>query len=263
MGYGAFTRYVDVAQVLLYGFWIFFAGLIYYLRREDKREGYPLESDRSKNIRVQGFPAIPPPKVFKLRNGTTYEAPQGRSEERALRAGAAEPWPGAAQGPSGNPMVDGVGPGAYVERENAPDLTLEGENKIVPLRVAHGFSVAAEDPDPRGMEVIGADGKTAGKVREVWIDRSEPQIRYLEVGLLEAARAAPNSTRSVLLPINFARINGRRRTVTVGSILAHQFAQVPEVAKPDQLTLREEDRITGYFAGGYLYAEPSRMEPIL
>ena len=39
MGIGAFTRYIDVPQVILYVFWIFFAGLIYYLRREDKREG--------------------------------------------------------------------------------------------------------------------------------------------------------------------------------------------------------------------------------
>ncbi len=35
--------YLDVAQVTLYVFWIFFGCLIYYLRREDKREGYPLE----------------------------------------------------------------------------------------------------------------------------------------------------------------------------------------------------------------------------
>ena len=44
---GAITQYIDVAQVTLYAFWIFFALLIFYLRREDKREGYPLESDRS------------------------------------------------------------------------------------------------------------------------------------------------------------------------------------------------------------------------
>jgi photosynthetic reaction center H subunit len=56
------TRYIDVAQLVLYGFWIFFFGLIYYLRREDKREGYPLESDR-RNIKVQGWPAVPPSKT--------------------------------------------------------------------------------------------------------------------------------------------------------------------------------------------------------
>jgi photosynthetic reaction center H subunit len=40
---GVITGYVDLAQILLYVFWIFFAGLIYYLVREGHREGYPLE----------------------------------------------------------------------------------------------------------------------------------------------------------------------------------------------------------------------------
>ena len=44
---GAITGYIDVAQLVLYAFWIFFVGLIFYLRREDKREGYPLVSDRT------------------------------------------------------------------------------------------------------------------------------------------------------------------------------------------------------------------------
>src|SRR5262245_38331974 len=110
MGIGAFTRYIDLAQVVLYAFWIFFFGLIYYLRREDKREGYPLESERSANIRVQGFPSVPPPKIFQLRNGSTYQAPPGTRETREIRAKPAAQWPGAPLQPTGNPMVDAVGP---------------------------------------------------------------------------------------------------------------------------------------------------------
>jgi photosynthetic reaction center H subunit len=55
------TGRIDFAQLVLYAFWIFFAGLIWYLRREDKREGYPLVSDR-RNVTVQGWPAIPAPR---------------------------------------------------------------------------------------------------------------------------------------------------------------------------------------------------------
>ena len=55
-------RHLDGAQIVLYAFWLFFFGLIYYLRREDKREGYPLESERGP---VQGFPAVPETKVFR------------------------------------------------------------------------------------------------------------------------------------------------------------------------------------------------------
>ena len=42
---GAITQYVDVAQLVLYLFWIFFFGLVIYLTIESKREGFPLESD--------------------------------------------------------------------------------------------------------------------------------------------------------------------------------------------------------------------------
>ena len=35
---GAITSHIDVAQVVLYAFWAFFAGLVYYLQRESRRE---------------------------------------------------------------------------------------------------------------------------------------------------------------------------------------------------------------------------------
>jgi photosynthetic reaction center H subunit len=58
------NRYFDLAQIALYAFWLFFAGLIYYLRREDKREGYPLAVDSPEGMKPGGFPAPPGPKVF-------------------------------------------------------------------------------------------------------------------------------------------------------------------------------------------------------
>ena len=62
---GAITQYVDVAQIVLYMFWIFFAGLIYYLVREGHREGYPMDNGHLQGGPVQtGWP-VPEPKVFK------------------------------------------------------------------------------------------------------------------------------------------------------------------------------------------------------
>ena len=49
----------------------------------------------------------------------------------------------------------------------------------------------------------------------------------------------------------------------VKAALASQFAAAPALRKPDVVTLLEEDKICGYFGGGYLYAEPSRLEPLL
>ncbi|WP_029032033.1 photosynthetic reaction center subunit H [Salinarimonas rosea] len=258
MGTGAITGYIDVAQVTLYVFWFFFAGLIFYLRREDKREGYPLVSERSEHILVQGFPSMPKPKTFLLRNGHTYQAPPGHVDERELKAVPAEPWPGAPLKPTGNPMIDGIGAASYALREDVPELTAEDENRTVPLRVATDFAVAAQDETPIGMPVYGADGIKAGVVSEIWIDRSEPMIRYLET---EVATAA--GPRTVLVPMNFCRIKKARGEVHVAAILASQFADVPALASPDQITAREEDKITGYFGGGTIYATPERAEPIV
>jgi photosynthetic reaction center H subunit len=251
---GALTSYLDVAQVVLYAFWIFFAGLIIYLRREDKREGYPLESDR-KNVKVVGFPSMPAPKTFLLpHGGGTRTAPR---EEPAYDVNATPiaPWPGAPLQPVGDPMLARVGPGACPEREDVPDLTFEGEPKIVPLRVATDYAVAERDPDPRGMTVLGADGEIGGTVTDVWVDRGEPQIRYLEVSVTGGP--------TVLLPINFCRFNKPMEQVRVDAILASQFANVPVLRNPDQVTLREEDLITSYYGGGKLYATPSRCEPLM
>jgi photosynthetic reaction center H subunit len=255
MPIGAITGYIDVAQIVLYLFWFFFFGLIYYLRREDKREGYPLESDRSGSVTVQGFPPMPKPKVFTLRQGRTYSAPPGNVDRREVRAVPIGPWPGAPLEPTGDPMIDAVGPASYSERDDAPELTAEGDNRIAPLRVASNFHVAPQDPDPRGMEVIAADGLVAGVVQDLWVDRSEPSLRYYEVQL--------EGGRRVLLPYAFARVDARRSRVCVAAIRARHFATVPALRNPDQVTSREEDRITAYYGGGHLYADPSRMGPLV
>lgn len=158
--------------------------------------------------------------------------------------------------PQGDPMTAGIGPGAWADRADRPDLTLHGEPRIVPLAAAANFTLDARDPDPRGLEVVGADGKRAGVVTDVWVDRGEPQARYLQVQL-----DAPD--RQVLLPLPFAAIQLRRGRVKVRAILAGQFAGVPGTRAGDRITLLEEDKIAAYYAGGLLYAEPGRQEPLL
>ena len=155
-------------------------------------------------------------------------------------------------------MLAGVGPGAYAQRPDVPDHTLEGLPKIVPLRVATDFTVAAKDPDPRGMDVIGADRRVAGKVRDIWVDRSEVLIRYLEVDV-----AGSSGQRSVLLPMTMAKVSPWRRQVKVKALHARHFADVPGLQHADQVTLLEEEKICAYYAGGTLYADPLRMGPVI
>jgi photosynthetic reaction center H subunit len=155
-----------------------------------------------------------------------------------------------------NPMLSGMGPAAYADRADVPDLTVEGHAKIVPLRTAPTFFIEPRDPDPRGMSVVGTDGVEAGIVTDLWIDRAEPQLRYFEITL-------NNGGRTVLLPATFAKVDARRGTVKVASILASQFADVPAIAHAERITLREEDRVMAYYASGNLYRTPDRREPLL
>lgn len=60
-----FSQNFDFAQLVLYAFWIFFFALVVYLRREDKREGYPLQSDHGP---VNGWPSPAGEKQFIARS---------------------------------------------------------------------------------------------------------------------------------------------------------------------------------------------------
>jgi len=250
--------YLDVAQVTLYVFWIFFACLIFYLRREDKREGYPLDSTASGGGVVHGFPRMPDPKNYLLRDGHIATLPNHKNDRRDVAAAPIAKWPGAPLEPTGNPMLDGVGPGSWADREDVPELNIDNVPCIVPLRLAEGTWLEPRDPDPRGMKVIGADNEIGGVVTDVWVDRAEALIRYIEVEV-----TAATGVKRVLLPMPFALVNHKRGRVTVNAILGSQFADVPVTKSLDQVTKLEEDRIVGYYGGGTLYATPSRQEPML
>jgi photosynthetic reaction center H subunit len=249
---------MDFAFIVLWLFLLFFAGLILYLRREDRREGYPLEEEDNANrlLPTGSFLFFAQPKEFALPHGHgLVTAPNNKRDTRVIAARRLARSAGSPSEPTGNPLVDGVGPAAWAERSNVADLANDGTPKIVPMRAAPGFSIVAQDSDPRGMKVEGTDYGVAGVVTDVWVDKPEALIRYLEVKL--------NSGRTVLLPMTMALVNGTRGVVSVDAITAAQFEHVPGLAQPDQVTLYEEERIVAYYGGGYLYATPDRSEPLL
>ncbi len=253
---GAITQYIDVAQVVLYAFWVFFAGLIFYIRQEDRREGYPLENDKTGELGPRGFPFIPDPKTFILAHGHgTVSVPNRIRDRRPIAAQKIAPFAGAPLEPTGNPLVDGVGPAAWAERSDRPDVTMHGDAKIVPLRAALAFHIAEEDPDPRGFEVVGCDKQIGGTISDVWVDQSEQIARYFEV--------TTGGGRKVLLPVTFTLVDGKQGIVYVHALRASQFEGVPVTKHPEQVTMLEEDKICGYYGGGTLYATPQRSEPLL
>jgi photosynthetic reaction center H subunit len=250
----ALTETMDVAQVVLYLFWAFFFSLIFWLRREDRREGYPLENDTTGQLNAINPVFIPPPKSFLLQGGHVVTVPNFKRDTRPINGTRTSVVNGSTMVPNGNPLLSGVGPASYVEREDKPDTTYDGHVLIVPMRTTTGFAVNA-GPNPIGFKVVAADGKVAGVVTDLWIDRADYLVRYFEIELASGG--------SRLLPITMLLLRGDTKTVDVASILSSQFADIPTTKNPEVVTVLEEERICAYYAGGRLFAEPSRAEPLL
>ncbi|HSG87988.1 MAG TPA: photosynthetic reaction center subunit H [Pseudomonadales bacterium] len=261
---GAITGYIDVAQIVLYAFWIFFFTLVFWLHRESKREGYPLEPDTGVGRHKEGFPRVPAPKTFALPGGTSVTVPEDKPEPE-LKARRMVPSAGSPYVPEGDPMLAAVGPGAYANRAEVPDAMYDGTPRLQPLRLLTDFHVDSHDPDPRGMDIVGADGVSGGRVVDVWADRAEQILRYYEFEKTGGGRALVpvNFTQIPINPIGILQPGKKPKLIKVMSIKGAHFADVPTLANPDQVTLREEDRIMGYYGGGYLYADASRQEPLL
>ncbi|MHA6720391.1 photosynthetic reaction center subunit H [Sphingomonas sp. RS6] len=252
------TPGIDVALLVFWAFVLFFICLVFYLRREDRREGYPLEDEASGRIDTFGGPLhTASTKTFLLPFGHgTVTAPTHGREPVDIAARRIERFAGAPYAPTGNPLVDGIGPAAWANRAKRPDLDMEGHPRIVPLSTATGFWIAHQDSDLAGWPVVGADGAVAGTVSDLWIDRSDRLVRYIQIAL--GVGIAP-----VLAPMMMAAVDRGRRRVVIDALLAGQFASAPRIAGPDTITLYEEERVQAYFGGGYLYATPERQEPLI
>ena len=293
---GAITGYIDVAQLVLYLFWAFFFTLVFWLHRESKREGYPLEPDTGNGPMVQGFPSVPKKKTFLLPDGSEVQVPREKPEPeyRAWRVAHAA---GSPYEPEGDPMLSAMGPGAYANREDVPDAMFDGTPRLQPLRILTDFHTDPRDPNPVGLELVGMDGVVGGRIVDVWADRAEHMLRYYEfekvgapeappapeanaaeesaddaavedAGTEEAVSAAPGASTApqrALVPVTFTQIpyGGWTKQVKVMSIKGEHFANVPELASPDVVTLLEEDKIAAYFGGGHLFADPSFRKPLL
>lgn len=245
----------DLASLAIWLFWLFFAGLVFYIQRENMREGYPLVDDDGNESANQGPFPVPSDKTFVLPHGKgTLTVPSGQRGDRdklaLARSSEANGFP---FDPTGDPMLDGVGPASWAPRKDEPELDGHGHNKLQPMRRLPAFSVAA-GKDPRGMPVKAGDGEIMGEVTDLWIDVPEQMIRYLEFKLADGSGKR-------LVPFTLARVWFGK--VLVRSIFSTHAAGVPKLARATQITKLEEDKISAYYAGGILYASEARQETLV
>ena len=244
----------DLVSLTLWMFWIFFALLIYYLQTENMREGFPLESEDGTASPNQGLFPVPGPKTFRLPHGRgEVTVPNRDGERRPIAMHRDSPSYGFPFEPQGDPMALGLGPASYAMRRDAPELDGHGHPKIVPMTGLPDFGISA-GRDPRGLPVQAGDDTVVGVISDMWVDRPEQLVRYLEVTLSEGRGKR-------LIPMQLARL--RRDRVKVRTLFGAQFPGVPETRSATQVTLLEEDRICGYFGGGVLYASRDRQDPQL
>ena len=242
----------DLARISLWLFWIFFAGLVIYLQRENQREGYPLENDDG--TPSMGIFSTPSPKTFILPHGRGTYVTDGGREQRDLKMARTAANGGFPFAPTGDPMADGVGPAAWAMRRDEPELDGHGKQKLQPMGKIGEFAIAA-GRDPRGLPIKANDRQSPGTVTDMWVDVPEQLVRYLEVKL------ADGSVR--LFPMTMARI--KADGVHVAALSSGSFAGIPQLRDPGVVTKLEEDKISAYVAGGTLYDQdkiPSRMKAL-
>ena len=240
----------DLAQLSLYLFWVFFVGLVIYLQRENNREGFPLETESGEISSSQGMPSVPSePKKFSLPHGRGESiVPDHGRDKRDLALEINNVASGSPLIPTGDPMIDGVGPAAWAERRDVPELDGHGNPKLQPMKNVEGFEVSA-GRDPRGMNVVSADKKVVGKVTDLWVDVPEQLVRYLEVELTN------NST--CLVPMPLSKIS--ENSVNVHSLYGKHFPNVPKTKSNKEVTMLEEEKISAFVGSGNLYAAYDRL----
>ncbi len=259
----------DVAELAFLLFLGFFITLVFYLNKESRREGYPLEDEMTGKVEASSSLFDSDKKSFQLPHGRGTYVPEDVARDdvnvpavQAFHGGGA-PWV-----PTGNPMKDGMGPAAFANRAKYPDLTFDGRPRIVPIADSHEMIVSPNDPQLIGWPVIAADKQEVGKVSDIWVDQSEHIIRYLEVETTTGKKVlAPMMVASVhgnsLLAALLPTVSDDPEYVEIDAITAAQFEDVPALETPGIITRYEEDRVQAYFGGGYMYATPERAEPWL
>ncbi|NCQ62841.1 MAG: hypothetical protein GW757_02775 [Alphaproteobacteria bacterium] len=244
---------LDVAILCVIAFVSFFLGLVVYLRREDKREGYPVEVAGmfGRVQRAEGFPAMPRPKLFyRPHDRGVIQAPR-LEEPEPVRPGQRLPPMAIPLDPGPDPLEEGIGAAAYTRnREELPDLDVEGEPKLISLNDNPEYYIPDGDPDPRGWVLLSADEKQVGQVHDLWFNRAEFFLRYYEVSINGAEGRR-------LVPAFFAEALPCDRVVRATTLVADDMRRTPVRADGTCITMREEDRLNGFYAGGLRFSSHS------
>ncbi len=143
------------------------------------------------------------------------------SYERRLAAVYGAPPPHGGSRPLDRGMDDDV--------QRRDDQVMDDERDLE-LRRMEGldddYEIAGEDP--RGWDVVTADGKEVGEVAELLMDPGAMKARFLDVAVDEKDLKLEPVDRHILLPTDRVRLERNKKRVVVGGLLASDVARYPQ-----------------------------------
>jgi len=109
--------------------------------------------------------------------------------------------------------------------------------------------ISKDDPDPRGWDVIGSDGRKIGEVKDLLVDTAAMKVRSLEVEL-EGSTFNWNDNRRVALPADGVRLDEDRDNVVLEGIGYDELGRMDPFAYPYGSGSRESDTSSSAAYGG-------------
>lgn len=124
-----------------------------------------------------------------------------------------------------------------------------GTTRVVPLDEMDDFKVADGEPDVRGWDVVGSDGRKIGEVDQLLIDRTAMKVRYLDVDM-DDDLIEVDEDRHVLIPIGYARLDRDDDNVLIDSMASKQLVALPAYRR-EALTREYETDLRSRFDTDY------------
>ena len=138
-------------------------------------------------------------------------------------------------------------------------MSTDDLDRVVPMDDLDDFRVAGDTPDPRGWEVVAADGRRIGEVDDLLVDTGAMKVRYLDVGVDDEVSAEPD--RHVLIPIGYARLDRDHDRVIVDQLSSADLRAIPAyrhgpITRDFETSVRDSYRREPADASAPVRAEP-------
>jgi photosynthetic reaction center H subunit len=132
-----------------------------------------------------------------------------------------------------------------VERaEDIRTASPTGDTSLARVGELSDYEVADHHPDIRGWDVVAADGRKIGDVKELIADTTAMKVRYIDIELDKDFRRTDDESR-VLVPIEHARLNEDDDVVRLDAVVSDQARDIP--AHRGTFDREYEGRVTRMF----------------